>query len=146
MKTALSLTGNPADASDVAQEAYLKLVRHRGGLDELKNLRGWVYRITVNAARDLHRRNRKWAPLKEIAARMWPQDNATAAELRNRLSNALSHLSFNERAAFVFKDLHELETSEVAEILGCRPVTIRGYLHTARRKLRRQLSDLRRVK
>ena len=64
-------------------------------------------------------------------------------ELGGRLMKGLKRLTLNERAAFILRELEELDTTEVAEILGCSPVTVRGYLHEARKKLQRQFRDLR---
>ena len=61
MKTALYLTRNLTDAEDVAQEVYIKIFRRLPQFKTVRELDGWVYRVTVNAARDTHRRRRIWA-------------------------------------------------------------------------------------
>ena len=63
--------------------------------------------------------------------------------------NGVSHdkmaalLSFNERAVFIFKELEEMDTAEVAKILGCREVTVRSHLHRAKMKLKQHFQDFR---
>src|SRR5260370_35213248 len=47
--------GNYEDAQDVAQDAFIKCWRAREGLGEVQNLRAWIFRIGLNAARDLQR-------------------------------------------------------------------------------------------
>ena len=47
--------GNYEDAQDVAQDAFIKCWRAREGLCEVQNLRAWIFRIGLNAARDLQR-------------------------------------------------------------------------------------------
>lgn len=143
MKTALYLTRNLADAEDVAQEVYIKIFRRLPPFKTERELDGWIYRVTVNAARDAHRRRRIWSPLKEFFAAEPPTDPVLQREIRNRLLEALSGLSFNERATFIFKEFHELPTGEVALILGRKEGTIRSYLHGARKKLRNALGDFR---
>src|SRR5438094_9600577 len=49
------LLGNQEDAQDAAQEAFLKCWRARGKLAEVRNLRAWIFRIGLNAAKDLRR-------------------------------------------------------------------------------------------
>lgn len=146
LKTALFLTRNLDDAQDVAQEVYVTLVQRADTLAGMANIEGWVYRVTVNAARDLLRKRRMWAPLRASLSWIRPTDPAARREVEGRLVRALQMLSFNERAAFVFKELHEMETAEVADVLGCRQTTVRGYLHAARKKLRRRFRDFREEK
>lgn len=141
LKTALYLTRNLDDAQDVAQEVYIRIFRHLGTYQDRAGLERWIFRITVNAARDFHRKRRLWVPLERIWAHVAPVDRLGLREVSNRLADALRLLSFSERAAFVLRELNELETSEVAEILGCSAVTVRGHLHGARKKLQRRLRD-----
>ena len=143
LKTALYLTRNLDDAQDVAQEVYIKIFRHLDACEESDRIERWVYRITVNAARDFQRRRRFFLPLEAIGFTTRSRDTVVGREIRNRLTEALAILSFNERAAFIFKALEEMETSEVAEILGCRDVTVRSYLHCARKKLQKHFKDFR---
>ncbi|MBN2320071.1 MAG: hypothetical protein JXR49_13375 [Acidobacteria bacterium] len=52
MKTALYLTRNPADAQDIAQEVYIKIFRSIRSCRDLDRIGYWIYRITINKARD----------------------------------------------------------------------------------------------
>ena len=143
LKTALYLTRNLHDAQDVAQEVYIKIFRGLKRIEDTQKMHSWVHRITVNAARDHLRRRRFWSPLKGIFRTAPAPDPVQGAQLRNRLAAALARLSFNERACFILSELHEMDTRGVAEILGCRAVTVRGYLHSARKKLRQHLESFR---
>ncbi len=143
MKTAFYLTRNLDDARDVAQEVYMKILRHLTASQSGEKLNGWIYRITVNAARDFHRKQRLRAPLHRVLSVIVPRDPVHESEVRNRLIECLGKLSFNERAAFIFRELKEMETSEVAAVLGCSEVTVRGYLHDARKKLQKYFQDFR---
>src|SRR5881227_3278092 len=55
VSTLLFLLGNRDDAQDAAQEAFLKCWRARAGLAEVQNLRAWIFRVGLNAAKDLQR-------------------------------------------------------------------------------------------
>ena len=70
-----------------------------------------------------------------------PRDPVVRNEIRTRLTEALDLLSFNERTVFIFKALEEVETSVIARILGCREVTVRSHLHSARKKLQKHFRD-----
>lgn len=143
MKTALLLTGSMDDAQDVAQEVFIKLIRNMDSLDGLRQPEAWFYRVTVNAAHDYLRKRRLWLPLKRVFQWVGPADPIRQREIRSRLTQAMKMLSFQERAAFVLKEIHDMNTEEVAEALGCQAVTVRGHLLAARRKLRSRLGDLR---
>lgn len=146
LRTALCLVRNRDDSLDVAQEVYVKMLKQAPPLDRLDNLRGWLYRVTVNAARDLLRKRRFQRPVKTSLEWFWPRDPVQSKELQGRLIHAMNRLSFNERAAFVFRELHEIETAEVAGILGCRETTVRGYVHSARKKLQRHFPEYREIR
>jgi RNA polymerase sigma-70 factor, ECF subfamily len=141
LKTALYLIRNMEDAQDIAQEVYVKIFRSIQACKDIDRIEHWVYRITVNAARDFQRRKRFYLPLAMIVKGSIPHDPVLRDEIRNRLTEALALLSFNERTAFIFKALEEMETAEVAEILGCRVVTVRSHLHSARKKLQKHFRD-----
>src|SRR5881227_2945133 len=49
------MLGNQEDAQDVAQEAFLRCWRNQEGLSEIQNLRAWIFRVGLNAAKDLQR-------------------------------------------------------------------------------------------
>lgn len=140
LKTAYYLVRNLDDAADVAQDVYVKLIT-KADPGHTGNPRGWIYRITVNAARDLIRKRRLWLPLTASLRWFRPPDPVQGQRLTNRLTQAMEDLSFRERAAFVLRELQELETKEVAEALGCRPATVRGYVHSARNKLRKHFPE-----
>ena len=140
-KTALYLVRNLDDAADVAQEVYVKLITKSGGLKHWSNPRGWIHRVTVNAARDLIRKRRLWLPVTASLRWFRPADPVQSEELANRLAGAMADLSFRERAAFTLRELQEIDTAEVARIMGCRPTTVRGYVHAARQKLQEHFPE-----
>src|SRR5881296_1735190 len=89
MKTALYLTRNLADAQDVAQEVYIKIFRHLNSCEDEGKIERWVYRITVNAARDFLRRSRFRLPLRVLLPSFSPRDPVTREEFRSRLMQSL---------------------------------------------------------
>ncbi len=147
LRLAAFLTRNWDDAQDVAQEVYVKIIRKAPPADRRSNLDGWVYRVTVNAARDWQRKQRFWVPLKELVGWATPgRDPVESSEVRGRLPRALKSLSLQERAAFILREMEELPGPRVAEIMGCRPATVRSYLFSARRKLQHHFQDFREEK
>src|SRR5205807_3321139 len=55
VSTLMFILGNRDDAQDAAQEAFLKCWRNRSGLPDVQNLRAWIFRVGLNAAKDMQR-------------------------------------------------------------------------------------------
>ena len=59
---AVALMRHPQDAEDVVQETFLKLLQHLEAGGNTDNLRGWLFTVAANAARDRQRRGMRWLP------------------------------------------------------------------------------------
>jgi RNA polymerase sigma-70 factor (ECF subfamily) len=136
--------GNQEDAQDIAQEAFLKCWRTQEGLPEVQNLRAWIFRVGLNAAKDLQRSawRRRVKPL--LGAETMPglEQHPPTDELENReclqqLRDALMHLRPEEKEVFLLRQNGELTYEQIAE-LSCRPVgTVKTQMRSALQKLRK---------
>ncbi|HEX9972556.1 MAG TPA: sigma-70 family RNA polymerase sigma factor, partial [bacterium] len=63
------------------------------------------------------------------------------SDLKELISELMEQLSPQQRAAFVLKFFHDKTTEEIAKIIECNPVTVRGHLLRATVKLRKKLKD-----
>ncbi|MBS1859098.1 MAG: sigma-70 family RNA polymerase sigma factor [Acidobacteria bacterium] len=137
--TALRLTGRMADAQDISQEVFLKLYRNLSKLEAV-GISTWLYRVTVNACRDHHRRRRREDPVEAAEAiadgGANPQQALTEAERRRVLALSLRMLPEKERTALVLRDLEGLSTLETARILGSSEATVRSHVSKARVKVK----------
>src|SRR5947209_5086565 len=70
VSTLYFLLGNHEDAQDAAQDAFLKCWRTRASLSDVRNVRAWIFRVGLNAAKDLQRSawRRRSRPLTSAAA------------------------------------------------------------------------------
>lgn len=144
---ALRLTGNPEDARDVTQEAYLRA--HRGLADFRGDARftTWMYRVTANcAATHLGKRNRNRheqlppeSEVVELRTDHDPQLRTDAAVLRDQLLIALDELPPKLRSVVVLRDVYELSHHDIAEQLGISVTAAKVRLHRARVKLRAEV-------
>lgn len=155
---ALRMLGNPWDAADVAQEAFIKAF---GALDQFRGdarFGTWLHRIVVNAVRD-HLRRRQLDPMEdeELDRACAPDDsgssggrlvggrknnvNPAADGLSQPLLDALLRLDERFRLAVVLCDLLGYDYAEAAEILGVREGTIKSRIFRARADLAESLRD-----
>ena len=143
---------SPEDAQDAAQDAFLKLFRYLGRFRGGESFTNWFYRIVVHATYDhLRRRGAPMLPLEgEALARAEgiadagrrAEGSAEARQTQERLLAALRCLTPPERAAFVLRELHGLDTAAVAAALRVSRVTVRRHSMNARQKLRQRLETL----
>jgi RNA polymerase sigma-70 factor (ECF subfamily) len=139
--TAYRILGRWEDAQDAAQEVFLKLHRSRDRFDDGREVTPWLYRITVNTCRDLHRRRRPTEELVEAAADgLGPEDAAVFEEQRRMLHAALAKLPERERTAIVLREIEGLSTEEVAARMGSTVGTVRSQISTGQARLRRILA------
>jgi RNA polymerase sigma-70 factor (ECF subfamily) len=139
--------GNREDAQDIAQEVFLRCWRTQEGLPEVHNLRAWIFRVGLNAAKDLQRSawRRRVKPL--LGAEIMPcvESNSAAAGLEEReslerLREALMVLRPEEKEVFLMRQNGELTYEQIAEV-SSRPVgTVKTQMRSALPKLRKVLA------
>jgi RNA polymerase sigma-70 factor (ECF subfamily) len=137
---ARAVTGDPDDADDAAQDAFLAALDRLETYDRGRPFGPWLMRIATNAAIDLTRRRavRKADALDEHAAASSrsPAHDAQDAEIRERLFSALAELPDRQRAAVVLFDVEGYAHAEIAKILQVPEGTVRSDVFHARRALR----------
>jgi RNA polymerase sigma-70 factor (ECF subfamily) len=149
------------DAPDVVQDTFLQAYRHLSTFRGGAQFSTWIYRIATNISLMLRRaRARRPAePLDEFL----PRFDATGKfegtpealritsrieelldqhELAKKAQAAIDRLPDLYREAFVLRDLEELSTTEVAQVLRVNPATVRQRVHRARLLVRGYLSEL----
>lgn len=154
-RVALRLTGNATDAEDVVQETLIKILRKahtfRGDSDPM----GWIYRIAMNEAREVHRRRKRrpavsldelpldfsggHGPQGVAPVPPTPEDGPIAAELDARVRAAIAELPDGYREAIVLKDLEGLEYKVAANLMELTLGAFKTRLHRARLHLRNRL-------
>jgi RNA polymerase sigma-70 factor (ECF subfamily) len=164
-RLAVQVTGDPDDAQDVLQEAFLQACSRVDsfGAQGGSSLGTWLYRIVLNSAL-MHLRKRKpgTVSISERGAfgRHGGQDEAgvpagdldlpdpvaspgeqvLSQELRENIDRAILNLPDSLRAAFVLRDVEGLSTGEAAVMLGIGESALKVRLHRARIALREALT------
>jgi RNA polymerase sigma-70 factor (ECF subfamily) len=135
------MTGGGADADDAAQEALMAIVRGLDRFDARARFTTWAYRVTVNACLDeLRRRGRRPRPVADAELdRPATGPGPESAVDRVAIDGALQELAPDFRAAVVLRDLCGLDYTEIADVLGIPPGTVRSRIARGRADLARRL-------
>jgi len=151
---ALRMLGNPWDAADVVQEAFIKAFGALSGFKGDARFSTWFHRIVVNAVYDYMRRRRVDPLEDEVMDRLaGPGGSARVTGgiqagvephmdgLSEPLRDALMSLQEGFRLAIVLCDLLGFDHSEAAEILGVQEGTIKSRIFRARALLAADLRE-----
>lgn len=144
-RVARAVLGDPDDADDAAQDAFLSALMKLGQYDPARPFGPWLMRIVANSATDRRRRRavRRTDPLEPSLVGGGPRPDVMAerAALGERLRAALDELTPRRRLAVVLFDVEGYSHAEIAQVLGIPEGTVRSEVFHARRKLRALLSD-----
>jgi RNA polymerase sigma-70 factor (ECF subfamily) len=133
---ALRLSGNPQDAEEIAQDAFIRAYRAMEGYPAERiramALRPWLYQITMNVWKNRVRRKR--LPLTELDGEIvspeeGPADQAEATARGDELTGALEALPDRLRAAVVLRHVEGLSYDEIAAVLGQPVGTVKSNVH-----------------
>lgn len=138
-RLALCRLQNTADAEDVFQETFLKLLQEKNAETwENEHLKAWLLRVAINKCADIGRRRkvRGYLTLDDITE-VSGEDNMEKAELWD----AVNRLPEKQRMIFHLYYAEGYRSGEIAEILKVPASTVRVNLNRARNTLRKELDD-----
>ncbi len=137
---ALAVLGRPADADDVAQDAFVTALARLDDCREPARFSGWLIQIVRRRA--LHALDkRKLRDTDELTDVAVPGETGDVV-LRGQLLAALATLTEQQREIVLLHDLDGWTHAELAGALGITEVNCRQHLFTARRALRAALANL----
>lgn len=154
----MKVCGHPEDAEDTMQEVLYRSIQHLSKLQDPQALAVWLYTVTRNRCWRMRRKSAN-APkamvaldelmpddaelgrLLEDAARS-PEGNVLHAEESHLLHQAVLGIPAPLRMVLVLHDMEELDTEQVAQILGLQTGTVRVRLHRARLGVRKEMARL----
>lgn len=148
LMSAYRITGNMADAEDVAQAVFLRL--GSGQIPAVANTASYLYRAAINGALDLLRRRKAASsePL-EMAAEVRSEALSPDAELAKRelgrqLRQAIGELAPRAAEMFALRYLEELSNGEIAKLMGTSQAVVAVTLYQSRSKLKKRLMEFER--
>ncbi len=147
LATLYYVVGNMEDARDALQETFLKCWRHRDQIDNVVNLRAWVFRIAVNTGRDCrktawNRRRRCMAEEPFLSTNTQPPEKRLIqAEERDRLQTAVLRLRAEEQEVFLLRQNGSLTYEQIAEVTSVPLGTVKTRMRSAIRQLRESVGE-----
>ena len=140
-RVAYSVVRNRAEAEDVVQEVFLRVLQKQGALEGVTQVRAWLIRVAWNLAVDRRRRGRTEQLDPEFAAALAgrePEADAAMVQRQRieRVLRAVDGLPKAERQALLLSAVEELGTAEIAEVMGKTESGVRAMLSRARARLK----------
>lgn len=134
-RTAIAIMGNKADAEDIVQETFVRVIEKQPAFESTEHARAWLVRVTVNLCRSRLRSVwwRKTVPLLDS----YPAES----ERQRYLMQTMLALPAKQRMAIHLFYYEGYSTREIADITGQRESTVRSQLTRARQKLRTILEE-----
>lgn len=146
--TLFYVVGNLEDARDALQESFLKCWNRRHKIDNVENLRAWVFRVALNTGRDFRKTawNRRRQTLSEETPMASTADSPPLGlerdeELR-RLRDAVAKLTPEQQEVFLLRQNGQLSYPQIAETMSIPLGTVKTRMRAAIRLLRESVGDL----
>jgi RNA polymerase sigma-70 factor (ECF subfamily) len=137
---ALKMTGNRTDALDATQDTFILAFRQAGKFRGDSAFGTWLYRIGINASKDLLRkRNRLPEPNEELHE--YPEGQSGGPRIEDRVATrldvkrALSDLNDDYREAVCLHDIGGVSYEEIATVTGVSIGTVKSRISRGRKRL-----------
>lgn len=144
-KAAWQWCGNREDAEDIAQETAIKLARNIGGFRFEAAFTSWLYRLTLNTAKDIYRaKNRRGLrelPLFDDVDYVAPDLTPEEKMHHKDLLRTIAALPETLRETILLVCWQGLSHAEAGKLLECSEGTVSWRLHEARKKIAEKLDE-----
>lgn len=145
-RIALNIVGDPDEAADIAQMAFIRLWSSLSKFDENSRFDPWFFRIVVNLAIDSYRKKQRMPhavpPPADDESGALPstampgaEAGVMRAEIRSIFNKLAEELAPAQRAVFTLREIEGIPTDEIAKMLGITASTVRNHLMQARQVL-----------
>lgn len=138
---AYRILGNPADAADATQAAFLKAFEHLDSYDPKYKFFSWIYRIAVNESINQAKRSRVQRPANESAADSSPGPDVQteSSDLARHVQEAMMTLPDHYRTVLVLRHFSDCSYRQISDILQIPEKTVKSRLYSARQLMKEEL-------
>ncbi len=134
------MVGNPEDASDLLQKAFVKAFTGLKSFERRSTFKTWLYQIAINLAKNVYRDRARieQVPIDNVVIRRNPRtiENLIIKENRQLLRQALASLPEKQRITLMLRVQEEKKFEEIAAIMECSLGTAKANFHHAVQKLK----------
>jgi RNA polymerase sigma-70 factor, ECF subfamily len=142
-RTAYRITGNAADAEDVLQTVFLRMLRRDQSAKALERQDSYFRRAAINVALDVVRSSKdsRSVPIEDVPPDAIPgvRKQTDGGELRECLRQALARLNRREAEIFALRFFEDVPNHEIARILGISQIHVAVILHRTRARLQKEV-------
>ena len=136
IRLAFLMTGDPQQAQDIAQEAFVRIAGRFGDLRNPDAFPGYLRATVLNLSRGHLRRLRTQRDYLKRTARGEPEAPPDGAEDRDEMWRALQGLPYRQRAALVLRYYEDLSERQAADALGCSVSAVKSLVSRGLEALR----------
>jgi RNA polymerase sigma-70 factor (ECF subfamily) len=153
------LVGNPDDAEEIAQEAFVKAYVHADKYKTIAKFSTWLYTIATNLVRNKMRSRGRapkifslWSkagadaedekPVDIVDPGRSPEEKVNDVELSNIINEAIGRIPEKYRTSFVLREINQLSYEEIAAVTGLKLGTVRSRINRARSCFRQIVEPL----
>jgi len=137
-RTAYLIVGDWEVAREIAQDAFVQVLRHWKKVQEMDSPGGWVRRVAI---RDAVRSQRRDERRRSLARSMSPALVAASESAGADVRQALLSLPRQQRAVIALFYLEDRPVAEIASLLGCSEGTVKTHLSRGRAALATRLGE-----
>jgi RNA polymerase sigma-70 factor (ECF subfamily) len=137
-RAALRITGNPADAEDVLQTVFLRVLNQAGRLEPAQMPEAYYRRAAINVALDLLRRRISHAEI-QLGDVSQPAVVESPMLLKERLRRAIAKLEQDDAVIFLLRYVEGLSNGEIAQLFGLEKNNVGVRLYRIRQTLQSEM-------
>lgn len=156
--TTYRMMGNHEDASDLAQEAFIRIYRNLHSFKGKSSFSTWLFTVTTNVCRDEMRKRQRRLQAQSLSEpvqfedgevereiaddSMAPEIVSLHREMHDEIQAVIEQLPPEQKEAIVLREFQGFSYEEIAEISGVAVGTIKSRISRARQSMKKELSAL----
>lgn len=134
-----AILGEPEEAKDAAQTAFVKAWERLETYDPSRRFFSWLYKIALNEALNRRRAVRPLQPIEMVQEVPGISEASHHEEISDRLRDSIADLPEEQKSVVLLHYFEEMSYREIGQALELPEATVKSRLYEARQKLRRVL-------